>query len=270
MAKTKEKAPKTLEIVVVLDRSGSMHSMREDAIGGFNAFVEEQQKEPGGCRLSLLQFDDQHEVNYEGVEVTEVEPLTPETFVPRGSTALRDAIARGVAILRGRVKKGVLGALAILTDGHENASKEISAESLKGLLKGCGDKGWGVLYLGANQDAVEVGASMGINVATAATFDGANVKGAFVAASSNLAAFRGGGGVESLSYSASQRRGMVTEANGDLVGSGEAARTLGISVSTLRRREAAGEGPESYRSTKAAHRRYRRGSLRKHLEDGEV
>jgi hypothetical protein len=264
--KSKKKTSKPIEVVVVLDRSGSMQSMRTDAVGGYNAFVEEQKKESGECRFSLLQFDDEHEIVYEGVPVADVEALTEETFVPRGTTALRDAVARGVAILTGRVKKGVLGALAILTDGHENSSTEISAAGLKSLLADCETKGWGIMYLGANQDAVEVGAAMGINPARAATFAGDNVKDAYAAAGGNLRSFRGtGGDVAALSFSTAQRSSM-TGGDDELVPPGEAARVLGISTSTLRRREDAGEGPEVTRPTEKGHRRYRRGALRDYLD----
>lgn len=268
MAK-KSKDLTSMEIVFVLDRSGSMHTMKTDAIGGFNSFVAEQAKDPGECRLSLLQFDDEHQVDYEGVPVGDIAELTDETFVPRGRTALRDAIARGVGLLTERIGKG-LGVLAILTDGRENASTEIGGEDLKLLLEDCEAKGWGVLYLGANQDAVAVAVDLGIKPARASTFDGQNVKSAYLSAGSNVRSMRSTGDVTRLSFSATQRRGMVaTPDNGDLVGSVEAAHEIGVSVSTLKRREKDGTAPPSTRATPTAHRRYRRGSLRAYLQEGQ-
>ena len=224
MAKKKTLKPKPMEIVFVLDRSGSMNSIKMDTIGGFNAFVEEQRKEPGDCHFSLLQFDDKHDIAYQGVPMNNVQELTDDTFIPRGSTALRDGIARGAALLKERVKKGGLGALAILTDGLENASREISKDVLRDVLAGCDALGFGVIYLGANQDACAVGADLGIPAARAATYTGENVAKGFGAAGQNLALFRTSGDVNSLSFSSSQRRSMVSQpSNGELIGSAEAA-----------------------------------------------
>lgn len=269
--KSKTKTPKPMEIVFVLDRSGSMNKIKEDTIGGFNAFVAEQRKQPGECHLSLLQFDDLHETAYRGVPISDVDDLTDDTFIPRGSTALRDAIARGAALLKERVKKGGLGALAILTDGLENASQEISKEALRDVLAGCDALGFGVIYLGADQDACAVGADLGIPAARAATYTGDNVSKGFGAAGQNLAAFRDSGDVGALSFSTAQRRGMVSEpsSTGGLIGSTEAAELLGVSPSTLRRREAQGVGPKPMRATETSHRQYRRGSVREWIDGKE-
>lgn len=268
-SKKKKSDPEPMEIVFVMDRSGSMQSMRCDAIGGYNAFVEEQKKEPGECRVSLLQFDDEHQVDYRGVPVAEVEEMTEATFQPRGRTALRDAIARGVALLAERAGKS-LGVLAILTDGQENASKEIGREDLRALLVDCETKGWGVIYLAAGQDAVAVGQDLGIRAATSADFDGTNVKGAYLSAGANVRTMRSTGDRSKLSFSTSQRRGMVTQpSDDDLLGATEAAKDLGISRDTLIRREASGKGPPTIRTTPTAHRQYRRGSLRKYLDEQE-
>ena len=118
----KKKRLKPIEIVIVLDRSGSMSSMKDDAIGGFNSFIEGQATADGECLVSLLLFDNEYEVVYEGVPAQDVEALSEQTFVPCGSTALRDAIVRGSALLSRRATEGKLGSLVILTDGHENAS----------------------------------------------------------------------------------------------------------------------------------------------------
>ena len=78
-------------IYVLLDRSGSMSTIADDTVGGFAAFVREQQSVPGRCRLSLAQFDDSYERVYASVDIQDVPALDLQ---PRGSTALHDAMIR--------------------------------------------------------------------------------------------------------------------------------------------------------------------------------
>ncbi len=72
-------------ITVILDRTGSMQSIRDDVIGGFNAFLQEQQALPGKATLTLVQFDSQapYEVLCRFLSVKEAKPLTPGTYVPQ-------------------------------------------------------------------------------------------------------------------------------------------------------------------------------------------
>src|ERR1035438_2609360 len=85
-------------ITVILDRTGSMESIRDDTIGGFNTFLEQQKAEPGMATLTLVQFDtqDPYEVIHRFKRIQEVPALTRETFVPRASTPLLDALGRGI------------------------------------------------------------------------------------------------------------------------------------------------------------------------------
>jgi Mg-chelatase subunit ChlD len=116
------------DITVVLDRSGSMASIASDVVGGFNHFVTDQQVQPGECRLTLVQFDHECEVVYAGRPIAEAPSLTAETFEPRGTTALLDAIGRTIDATGERLRAlpepdrpdRVL--LVVITDGLENAS----------------------------------------------------------------------------------------------------------------------------------------------------
>lgn len=266
----KKKSPKPTEIVVVLDRSGSMSAIREDAIGGFNTFLDEQAKEPGECRVSLIQFDNRHDVVFEGQTAARAPRLDETTFIPRGSTALRDAIGRGVGLLAERMAKAkakTLAVIAILTDGMENASVEIAPQQLKDLLDDCAKKGWGVLYLAAGQDAVAVGRDMGIAGNVSADFAPDHIQGAYVAASSNVRSFRQSGDVASLSFSAVQRSAMATETPPQsFVTTSDAAEVLGISAKTLRRLGEKGEGPPVVRHSPTSQRRYGREDLSHYLK----
>ena len=116
------------EIAFILDRSGSMESMVEPAISGFNRLLREQQQEPGTARFTLVLFDDQYEVPFHSVPIAEVVELDTNTFVPRGSTALLDAIGPTIDELGAKLaalpeadRPGQV-IVAILTDGMENAS----------------------------------------------------------------------------------------------------------------------------------------------------
>ncbi len=265
MAKKKpaKKKPAPTEIVVVLDRSGSMADMKEDAEGGFKTMVEQQAALGGVCNVSLIQFDDTNETVYEGTPAADVPGLE---LVPRGCTALRDAIGRGAALLTERMaaaKKGTLGILTILTDGLENASKEIDNDGLRVLLDDCKAKGWGVQYLGANQDAVAVGGSLGVDVAQAATFTPATAGAAMRSTSQNMMSFRSTGNLAELSYSPFQRKSMdpgaATPPTPPTISSAEAANALGVSTSTLRR--LGKDGPPATRMTSTSPRKYKREDL---------
>ena len=84
------------EIICILDRSGSMSSIEKDAIGGFNTFLEEQKKLPGTASVTLVLFDNEYLTTVTNADIQTVEPLSKKTYVPRGSTALLDAVGRTV------------------------------------------------------------------------------------------------------------------------------------------------------------------------------
>lgn len=162
------------EIVIVLDRSGSMHSIRKATVEGINNFIDEVQKTPGDGFWTLVQFDDwdsckgrnEHFPNvvFAGVPDKEVRKLTMEDFQPSGSTALIDAVCITIQKVRERVgddpSKRHKIMFVIVTDGHENASREYKASQLRELTAELESQyGWKFLYLGANQDAFNVAES---------------------------------------------------------------------------------------------------------------
>jgi len=171
------------EIVCIIDRSGSMEAIRSDAIGGFNAFLREQKKRPGSAHLTLVLFDDQSDVVLDGVPLGEVLELTEETYVPRGMTALLDAVGRTVDSVSIRLGETAQHdrpdtvIFAILTDGMENASREYTRDRVFHKISShTKNNGWEFIFLAANQDAIETGESMGImgkrNINFEATSDG--------------------------------------------------------------------------------------------------
>lgn len=161
------------EIIAIIDRSGSMATIAPDAIGGFNTFLADQKTVPGEARMTLALFDDRFEYVYTGKALSEAEPLTSKTFVPRGGTALLDAIGRTLNEQGARIKgdnwaEKVI--VCILTDGGENQSREFRQDQIKEMVKHAESHGWSFVFLAANQDAFAAGAMYGISAAHTMSF----------------------------------------------------------------------------------------------------
>ena len=155
---------------MLLDRSGSMESMRSDVIGGFNGFIAQQQAAGPDARITLVQFDSQdpQEVLIDARRITVARPLDDDTFVPRGGTPLLDAT--GQLIARAAVRqqeRAVLGkrpeaiTFVTITDGQENQSREYSHRDIRRLVKEKEADGWTFVFLGAGLDAYAEAGAMG-------------------------------------------------------------------------------------------------------------
>jgi len=170
------------EVIFVLDRSGSMGSCVEGTIEGFNSFLTEKEGMAGEVRVSLYQFDNVHDTLYEYKNIDDAPLLTHETFIPRGATALYDAIGRTINRVKERISNmqeenspsRVI--FVIITDGHENASSEFTNETIKTLIEQqTKDDNWLFTYLGANQDAVLASSDMGISFGNTANYSSNNI-----------------------------------------------------------------------------------------------
>jgi Mg-chelatase subunit ChlD len=168
-----------LHIYFVLDRSGSMQSIANDVIGGFNAFVKQQQADGADALMTLVQFDstDSHEVLANATPINEIKQLDLSVFVPRGSTPLFDAMGRVLneaisreAQLVGAEKPAESIVFVTFTDGGENASREFTRETVFNLVKGKEKDGWTFVYMGANQDAYATGGDMGMSHMNSSNF----------------------------------------------------------------------------------------------------
>jgi hypothetical protein len=181
-------------IYFLLDRSGSMQSIKTDTEGGFAAFVDEQRKTPGECRVTLAQFDNEYDVVYSGKALADVPPLDLQ---PRGSTALLDAMGRlitsagaGLAALPEDERPSTV-IVAVMTDGYENASQEWTHPAIKALVEQqTKDYSWQFLYMGADQDAIEVGVSLGVSAAASVTYGRGKTKEAMAMSSKKMAKLR--------------------------------------------------------------------------------
>ena len=172
--------PQRSLIAVLLDRSGSMESIKSDTEGGFNAFIAEQRNGPRDVRVTLAQFDTEYDVVYANRPLHEVPPLELQ---PRGMTALYDAVGRLItdvgaelAAMPEHERPGSV-MVVVLTDGHENSSKEWTHEAVGAALRRQErEYSWEFMFLGANMDAVEIGEQIGFaadkSITYAATGDG--------------------------------------------------------------------------------------------------
>jgi len=163
-----------MALIFILDRSGSMEASRDDTIGGFNSFVKDQKEQRPSETLTLVQFDHEITTIFENVPLKDVQPLTRETFVPRGSTALLDAIGNTI-----KKTSHPSPTLIILTDGEENASRMYTKAHIKDLMEQKRKDGWTIMYLGANQDAFAEAGSIGIAAANTLNFDRSRTPEAF-------------------------------------------------------------------------------------------
>lgn len=156
---------KPTHIAVVLDRSGSMQHLTEETISGFNGWLKDARKSfaDQDARLSLVLFDTEFEWIYDDTPLAQVRKLTPEVYFVRGYTALRDALGNSLQKLMVRANKGERCLAVVITDGLENASREISPAMLRSLLsKFEKRKGYEIVYMGANQDAMLASRDYGI------------------------------------------------------------------------------------------------------------
>ncbi len=172
--------PDYTHITVILDRSGSMSSIRHDIIGGFNQFVDSQKVASGTATLTLVQFDtqDPYEVIHWFKPMRDVPPLTAETFVPRSGTPLWDAVGRGVEDLERNLSLLAPEAqpekvvMVVITDGMENSSRQFRRSQIQQLITEKTEKlKWQFVYLSADLNAVNEAEQSGFPRASSMSYD---------------------------------------------------------------------------------------------------
>jgi hypothetical protein len=158
---------KLTEIIFVLDKSGSMGIIREDTIGGFNTFIQDQKELPGDCIFTMATFNTQYDKDFEGKLIESVNELDNASYRPCGGTALLDAVGRTIndVVTRhstlGDEKPGKV-MLVVLTDGEENSSIEFTkVKDVAKMVKKQEDTGWEIIFLGADIDAWGDGRALG-------------------------------------------------------------------------------------------------------------
>lgn len=160
----KKKIENEMDIVFLLDRSGSMGGMESDTIGGYNSYLN-QQKDKNALVTTVL-FDDQYELLTNRAKIQDVSDLTSSEYYVRGCTALLDAIGKTIKLMdKAKSKKCIF---VITTDGYENASKEYNKAQIKELIEG--HKDWEFMYIGANIDSYSEASALGIKASNTANY----------------------------------------------------------------------------------------------------
>ena len=166
------------ELVMILDRSGSMSGLEADTIGGFNSLIDKQKKEEGEAYVSVVLFDDRSEVLYDRVDIRKIEPMNDKQYYVRGCTALLDAVGGAIHHI-GNVHKYAREEdvpektiFIITTDGMENASHQYTYEKVRRMIERQKEKyNWEFIFLGANIDAVSVANRFGVDKSRAVTYE---------------------------------------------------------------------------------------------------
>jgi Mg-chelatase subunit ChlD len=210
MVKANETTNKSTDITMILDRSGSMGRLHEQVIRSFNDFLTEQKAVEGEAKISLIQFDDQYEVNYEGVDIQDAAELNAVTYEPRGMTALNDAIGRTILAMKKRLKDTKDNVVVVITtDGMENASSEFRRDQIREMIKECEEKlGWKFMYLAADNASFKEYEGMGMERGRSFK-SGRGRRGYDNAAkvmSSKMARFRGSGIEADLDFNEDERQ----------------------------------------------------------------
>ena len=154
-----KKEKKKLDVVFVLDKSGSMSGSEESTISSFNEYLEREKKNTFETRISTVLFSDTYSYLYQNVPVKEVKPITSKEYYVGGCTALYDALGNSISYMNQLETDKVL--FIIITDGYENASKEFDKNTIKRMITKHSD--WEFIYIGADIDSYATGGDIGIS-----------------------------------------------------------------------------------------------------------
>lgn len=156
------------DITIILDASGSMHSLRDDVIGSINRFVEEQKKVPGTATLAIVPFNTWAPLPVP-FDIRSFRLYTRYTYQPQGGTALLDALGQTINAVgvrlnaKAEAERPSKVIVAVITDGEENSSRLYSRDGVFAMIERQRTVySWDVLFLAANQDAILAGAEYGI------------------------------------------------------------------------------------------------------------
>lgn len=166
---------KLTELVIIIDKSGSMHGLEKDVVGGFNALIDEQRKE-GKTKVTTVFFNDKVDFLYDGVDISQIKHINGRNYQPRGCTALLDAIGDSISLIKAKHSKLREQDLpkhtifSIMTDGLENASREYSYKRIKDMIKLQKKCGWDFIFQAANIDTEYEANRLGIDRDMAMSF----------------------------------------------------------------------------------------------------
>jgi hypothetical protein len=180
---TKKKTRVTTLVTFIMDRSGSMMQVRDDAIGGFNSYLDDlkrQQKEGKDdldILLTYVQFDHEILTEFVGKKINSVARLSTDTYVPRGSTALCDAMGKTIQTIKDNGIQADNYLVVVLTDGKENYSKEWNNDSIGKLRTEKEKEGWTFVFLSCDPSAWDQAKQWGVSASNVLVFNKGDIKG---------------------------------------------------------------------------------------------
>lgn len=171
------------EIVLVVDKSGSMNSMRQTVISAINSFLAEQKQAEGTAAITLYTFNQEVQVMLPRCELKEAADLTPATYQPNGCTALLDAVGtaidntgKNLTAMAESERPGTV-IIGIMTDGYENASSDYTWKQVADRIKHQREKyNWHFNFFGAGADTFDVAAKMNISRRESVQWDAADAE----------------------------------------------------------------------------------------------
>ena len=155
-----------LDLIFVIDKSGSMWGSEEDTMGGFNAFIEKEKDKEFNTKVTTILFNDGYEVLYERKAIEDVDELTSREYFVGGSTALLDAIGRTITSLNHKIENKAL--FVVMTDGMENSSVEYSKKQIKNMIS---SHSWEFIFIGADIDSYNEAGSIGFKKSRIANYE---------------------------------------------------------------------------------------------------
>ncbi len=161
LLRAKQKDDSHTEFLYILDASGSMHSLSNDVVGGFNSFLKEQDILKDTAYLTTVLFNNTVSTIYQSKDIHSIRPLDRIVYRASGSTSLFDAIGSSVLSLSDRVKTNKVMVI-IMTDGYENSSRYFTRSKIKRIIESKTADGWEFVFAGANIDVDKVGDDLGI------------------------------------------------------------------------------------------------------------
>lgn len=166
-----------MELVFILDKSGSMHGLEADTIGGFNSVIDEQKKLEGEVLVSTVLFSNSSETVHDRVSIKQIKKMTDSDYRTSGCTALLDAVGGTIEHIE-KIHKYIRPEdvpektmFVITTDGLENASKKYKGDQVRKMVEKKKEEGWEFIFLASNIDAAEAAVSIGIDAENAERFE---------------------------------------------------------------------------------------------------
>lgn len=177
----KKAAISRTEVVMIIDKSGSMYERVSDVVGGFNQYIGDLKGSEGAdsTTVSVTLFDTTASRCYTGVPIKTIVPLTNDTYRPGGNTALLDAIGQTITEVEKALTDGTRVLVVIMTDGQENSSREYRKDTIRQMIKDREAKGnWTFVFMGADQDAFAEAGALGISAGNTLSHKGSDYQGA--------------------------------------------------------------------------------------------